>query len=173
MTRRATGPLFRSTEPDNYLIDTSALSNIDTREDSEKVWALIVKLIEQGRITICAQVLGEVRDNPYYKSRIKPYEQAIQAGDRNSNDVEYLSYVGQITYDHPAMSKARSEKNPADPYVVALAALEGYVVVADETRNKRPSRKIPGVCDKLVPPVRCLTLDEFVAAERELYEGTN
>ena len=124
MIRRRSAPLFRSTEPDNYLIDTSALSNIDMRKDSEKVWTLLVKLIDQGRITICAQVLVEVRDSPYYESRIKPYEKTVQAGDRSSNDIENLTRVGRITHDHPGMSKARGEKTPADPYVVALAMLE-------------------------------------------------
>ena len=85
--------------------------------------------------------------------------------------MEYLACVGRITHDHPGMSRARSEKTPADPYVVALAMVEGYVVVAEETRNRRPSRKIPGVCDKL--KIKCVTLDELVASERELYEGTS
>ncbi len=161
--RSARAPLFRPTEPDVYLIDTSAWINIDERTDADAVWQLIVVLIEQGRIVACAQVLTELRDNPMYEPRLKPYERALQAGDRNSDDPDYLQYVGRITHDHPGMSKARGAKTPADPYVIALAELEGYVVVADESM-RHPNRKIPGVCSQR--GIRCLTSVEFVAVAR-------
>jgi hypothetical protein len=160
--RRHPTTLFSSTEPDIYLIDTSAWLNIDSRKDSEDVWRLIVALIEQGRIVACAQVLGELRHSPIYMSRLKPYERALTAGDQNSDDPDYLLLVGKITHEHPAMSGATGTKTPADPYVVALAELEHYVVVCDESM-KRPSRKIPGVC--LKRGIRCITLPEFIAAQ--------
>jgi len=160
MKRRRSLPLFKSVEPDLYVIDSSSWVKIDTRQDSEEVWALIVAIIEQGRIVACAPVLAELRDNPMYLVRMKPYEKALQAGDRD--DVDYLLHVGRITHDHPGMCRARGAKTHADPYVVALAELERHVVVADETCTKRPNRKIPGVCQQR--NIRCLTLDEFIAA---------
>jgi Domain of unknown function (DUF4411) len=159
MKRRRSLPLFRSLEPDVYLIDTSAWLNIGSRSDSEDVWMTIIGLIEKGRIFTCAQVLTELRDDPIYLLRLKPYEKALLAGDRD--DPDYLRHVGKITHDYPSMSRATSSKTPADPYVVALADLERYVVVADETA-KRPNRKIPGVCAQR--RIRCLTLAQFVAA---------
>lgn len=83
----------------------------------------------------------------------------MRAGDRS--DVEYLQFVGKITYEHPGMSKATGWKTRADPYIVALAEMENYVVVCDETAQHRPSRKIPGVCASR--GVRCITLNEFAA----------
>jgi hypothetical protein len=138
--------------------------DIDSRADSEDVWKLIVALIEQGRIVACAQVFQELRNSPIYMLRLKPYEEALQAGDKNSDDPSYLQQVGKITHDYPGMSKATGSKTPADPYVVALAELEGYVVVADEMNTKRPNRKIPGVCHQL--RIRCMTLAEFVSTAR-------
>jgi Domain of unknown function (DUF4411) len=161
MKKRQSLPLFKFVEPDVYLIDTSAWLNIGDHPDCEEIWAALVTLIEQGRVVACAQVIAEMRDDPIYLLRIKPYEKALQAGDRKSDDPEYLQHVGRITYEHPAMSKATSFRNPADPYIVALAELENYVVVADETCAKRSNRKIPGVCQRR--GVRCLTLAEFVA----------
>jgi hypothetical protein len=58
------------------------------------------------------------------------------------------------------MSKATGPKTLADPYIIALAELEGYVVVTDESCNKRPNRKIPGVCKQR--GIRCLTLAQFI-----------
>jgi hypothetical protein len=163
--RRQRLPLFTSTEPDVYLIDTSAWLDIDLREDAGEVWQFIVDLIEQGRIVACAEVLGELQENPIYLLRLERYEAALRAGDRKSDDIEYLIHVGKITHEHPAMSKATAQKTPADPYVIALAELEGYVIVADETCRKRPNRKIPGVCK--MRQMRCMTLDEFVKAMRK------
>jgi Domain of unknown function (DUF4411) len=164
MKRHHRPPLLLSTLPDVYLIDTSAWMNIDLRRDAKEVWEMIECLIQQERVAICAMVLAELKENPIYLTRLKQYENALQALDHNSDDPEYLLRVGQITRDFPAMSKATGEKTPADPYVVALAQWEKYVVVADETRKKRPNRKIPGVCKQL--QIRCLTLDEFVLEAR-------
>ena len=160
MKKRLRLPLFRHLEPDVYVIDSSSWLKVDTRTDSEDVWRLIFDLIENGRIIACNQVLAELREDPIYMLRLKPYEEALQAGHRN--DVAYLQQVGKITHDHPAMCKPTGLKTRADPYIVALADLERYVVVSDESRKKRANRKIPGVCTKL--SIKCLTLDQFITA---------
>lgn len=158
--RRQALPLLNSIEPDVYLVDTSAWSKIDSRPDAEAVWRLVSDLIKCGRVYACSQVMAELRGNAFYRKRIKPHEKSLQFGDLNSDDPAYLQHVGRITHDHPGMSKATSWKTRADPYVVALAELQGYVVVAEENTNKRPNTKIPGVCKKR--RIRCLTLDGFV-----------
>lgn len=159
MKRHRSLPLLQSVLPVAYLIDTSSWLNVDSRADSEDVWRRIVNLIEQARLFTCAQVLGELRESPVYL-RLKPYENALQAGDRGVDDIAYLQHVGRITHDYPSMSGATGWRTPADPYIVALAELEGYVVVADESM-KRPNRKIPGVC--LQRKIRCITLAQFIA----------
>jgi len=161
-------PLLRAGLPDVYVIDTSAWFNIDKRRDFEDVWRLIVCLIGQGRVVATASVLSEIRESPMYLTRLQQFEEALQAGDRKGDDLEYLRRVGEITHDHPAMSGARGTKTKADPYIVALADLEKYVVVADESL-KRKNRKIPGVC--IHYGIRCLTLDEFVVAASATMEG--
>jgi hypothetical protein len=150
--------------PVEYLIDTSAWLNIDNRADREDVWRLIIDLIGHGRIVAPAQVLGELRDSQIYKTRLKPHETALQAGDHGTDDISYLQLVGRITHDYPSMAKATGEKTPVDPYVVALAETEGYVVVTDESR-KRATRKIPGVCDQR--GIRCLTLAQFIVEAKK------
>jgi hypothetical protein len=166
MRRRRSSPLFQQIEPDVYVVDTSAWCNIDMRKDSEETWRLIVDLIDQGRIVACAAVLTELQDEDFYMLRLFPYEAALQAGDRS--DTDYLMHVGRVTREHPAMAGARGTKTKADSYVVALAELEQYVVVADETCRKRPNRKIPGVCQQRGIP--CKLLDEFVAEVRATTE---
>jgi Domain of unknown function (DUF4411) len=167
MTRPRPSPLFQQFEPDVYCVDTSAWCNIDKRSNPEDDWRLIVCLIQLGRIVACATVLDEIQDEDFYMLRIFPHEAALKAGDRT--DTEYLMHVGKVTREHPAMAGARGAKNKADPYVVALAQLEKYVVVADETCRKRPNRKIPGVCK--LRGIKFKMLDEFLSEARASLEA--
>lgn len=162
MRRPRPSPLFQQFEPDVYVIDTSAWCNIDTRSDAEDAWRLIMDFIKQGRIVACASVLREIEDQDFYMPRIFPHEAALRAGDRT--DTNYLMHVGKVTHDHPAMAGATGQKNKADAYIVALAELESYVVVADETCRKRRNRKIPGVCQQR--NIRFKTLDQFLIEAR-------
>jgi|SRR6185503_2451901 len=159
MKRTKRSPLFADQEPDVYVVDTSAWINIDGRPDREVAWSIVTSLIQQGRIVACAAVLTELRENPLYRQRLKPFSEALQAGERGVEDPEYLRHVGVITHKFPGMCKARGMRTPADPYVVALAQLEKYVVVVDES-PRRPNRKIPGVCDKL--GIRWISSEQFI-----------
>jgi len=160
MIKHVRFPLLVSTEPDEYLVDTSAWLNIDSCPKREDTWALIFSLVREGRLFTCAQVIEELHDDGIYLLRLKEFEEALRSGDRT--DVEYLLEVGKVTRNYPSMSGARGRKTPADPFVVALAKLQKYVVVADES-TKRPNRKIPGVCKEL--GIKCRTLSEFIEVE--------
>jgi len=162
MKRRASFPLFHKIEPVVYLFDTSAWLDIEPLPRREAVWATIRRLTDEGRVVTCAQVLAELREDPIYLARIKPLEQALLTGDGNGGDPVYLQRVGRITHDFPGMCRAMGSKTPADPYIVALAQMENYTVIADENM-KRKNRKIPGVCLQL--GIACWTLSKFIAVE--------
>lgn len=159
MSRSSVPPMFRDVNP-VYVIDTSAWSDMHERADFDVVWRIIVGLIEQGRIVVPGRVFEELENEPILE-KLLPFEKALKAGDEKSDNPEYLLDVGKITHQFPSMCKARSRKTPADPYVVALALREQYVVVTNETIEHRPNRKIPGACKKL--NIKHRTLDEFVA----------
>jgi hypothetical protein len=76
--------------------------------------------------------------------------------DTGAVDILYLLKVGEITRRFRGMAKPTSKKTRADPYVVALAYMDGYTVVADE-------HKILRACDAL--KVKCMTLPAFIRAE--------
>jgi hypothetical protein len=102
--RRHSLPLLQSQLPDVYLIDTSAWLNIDGRPDRDDVWRLITNLIAHGRIVTPAQVLGELREDPIFRTRLKAYQAELLAGDHGTDDISYLQLVGRITHDYPSMS---------------------------------------------------------------------
>jgi hypothetical protein len=126
------------------------------------LWVTIIDLIGHRRLFTCSQVMTELKPDPIYQ-KVKRYERALLAHNGKLSDPEFRAAVGRITHDYAGMCKARGEKTPADPYVIALAQLEDYVVVADEGTVKRQTRKIPGACRKL--GICCKTLDEFFSAE--------
>ena len=162
--RRSHDPtLFDTAEPEVYLIDSSAWFNIDLRPDRDEVWRNIYGLISEKRIVVSTEIFDEIRNSTIY-DRLRLHEAALKEGDLGSTDLEYLQLIGKITREHPSMSRARSRKFAADPYVIALAKLQGYTVVADES-NARPNRKIPGACRKY--GVCCLTLPEFIERTRK------
>src|ERR1700730_18102752 len=117
-------PLLVGCAPKVYLFDTSAWLNIDSHPKSDRIWARITELADEGRLCTCLQVIGELRDNPIFQTRIKPMEQKLVDGDADGGDIAFLQAVGRITHDFPSMSKATGTKTPADPYVVALALME-------------------------------------------------
>lgn len=159
MKRRPERTLFDREPEAVYLIDSSAWFNIDERPDSEEVWKIIFRLIGEERIKVCSEVFNEIRETKVYE-RLQFREAALKDGLRRSTDLDFLRTLGDITHKHPSMCKARSRKQVADPYVIAHAELDGYVVVADES-TKRPNRKIPGACGKR--GIRCHSLDRFIA----------
>jgi hypothetical protein len=150
--------LFDGPEPEVYLIDSSSWFNIEIHLDGGKIWPRIYKLIGEKRIVVCGEVFEEIRKSPIYE-RLRFHEAALREGDLPTSDVEYLQLIGKITREHPSMSKARSRKFCADPYIVALAKIQGYTVVADES-DGRANKKIPGACKKL--GVRCIKLPQFI-----------
>jgi hypothetical protein len=154
--------LFESEEPDVYVFDTSAWVNVKSHRKSDDLWVTIIDLIGHRRLVTCPQVMTELKPDPIYK-QVKRYEKALLAHSGKLSNPEFRIAVGRITHDSPGMCKARGEKTPADPYVIALAQLEDYVVIADEGTVKRQTRKIPGACRAL--GICCKTLDEFFTAE--------
>jgi hypothetical protein len=77
MKKSANLTLFVEEEPDVYLIDTSAWLNIEERSDRDDVWRIIFDLVEQGRVVVCAPVIAELKTNPIYLAKLKPYERAL------------------------------------------------------------------------------------------------
>jgi hypothetical protein len=81
---------------------------------------------------------------------------------------EYVANVGTVQFRYPGMGRAMGTKRRGDPYVVGLAMTydtdrEPWVVVCGELHEKRPRRKIRGVCHEL--GIKCITLDELIELE--------
>jgi hypothetical protein len=133
-----------------YIIDTCCFMSLDgserqedryTSEQQKIIWNGIEGIC--SRITIIPQVKHELQK--YYP---EPLPSRIKSLIR--------------PYAHHT-------RDPADPWIVAVAQHYGYVVVTDEViKRKRKNDKdrdhIPDVCSAL--GLECLTLDDFILLEK-------
>jgi hypothetical protein len=78
--------------------------------------------------------------------------------------------VTEILAVHEKLPDTRSGRSAADPFVVALAQIEGCAVVTGERRRTRSADRpnIPDVCDALGIP--CITLLDLMRAEGWKFE---
>jgi hypothetical protein len=128
----------------------------------------VIQLIEMGKIICPPEAWEEVKRCPWVKAWLNEHRSRIV---RSITDPGYLARVGQVTYRFPAMARARSSRDRADQYVVAMASYlndidnpRNHIVVARETPAKRKNRKIPTACQAFGVSFKTLTEvlhDEF------------
>ena len=142
--------MAESVEEVIYVVDASSWISIDGNPDANRILSRLDELIERGAIKCPPQALNEVR-NAYMAGWIKARRKQISHTLRNK--VEFLTLLGQVTFQFAAMSGARGRRNRADPYLVAYAAYRNQtgnptrcVVVCAESATKRPNRKLPTAC---------------------------
>ena len=142
-----------------YAIDTSALVRLEERRDADKIWPKFFDLIRQQRIKTVSYVMDElVRTSAVTAMRLRPYR----------NDFVYrqlpdlVSEASRLINLYPRMSRPRSRRTVADPWVIALAHVEGMTVITCELAN--PSIHIPDACKK--EGVECRDLAFLIKAEK-------
>jgi hypothetical protein len=107
------------------------------------VWEKIEELITQGHLRATEEVLHELKmqdDEMYRWARsqpdfIVPIDEAIQLE------------VRDILRHHPKLIDERKNRSGADPFVIALAAVNDATVVCNELPSRAANRPhIPDVC---------------------------
>ena len=74
----------------------------------------------------------------------------------------------------PHLDRIPSDREPADPYIIAYAQMHDLTVVtnelhrSDRTRSNKSGDHVPDVCEGLSPKVEWLYLAEFAAIEHLL-----
>ncbi len=130
-----------------YSIDTSSLLAGWVRhyppDVFPPVWEKIEELITQGHLRATEEVLYELKkqdDEVYRWARARPgfivaIDEAIQLE------------VRDILRHHPKLIDERKNRSGADPFVIALAAVNKGIVVCNELPSRAANRPhIPDVC---------------------------
>lgn len=130
-----------------YSIDTSEILHAWQRYPPDvfpDVWANLDYLIGQGIIIASEAVLWELE-----VKHDKPWDWARQSGMFVPMDGDIQERVDAILEKYPRLVDERKEQSGADPFVIALAQIEGCTVVTGEVYGTPNRPKIPDVCDAL------------------------
>jgi Domain of unknown function (DUF4411) len=146
-----------------YCIDTSALiaAWYERYKPNRfpKLWEQLDQLITDGRLVSSTLVLRECsrQRSEELHAWLKPREAMFITPDE--------TVQGQVDYivnTYTALVAAGKEKFQADPFVIALAKVNSYAVVTEET-GLGSLGKIPGVCNAM--KIECINLMQLIDEE--------
>ena len=133
-----------------YSVDTSALMDGWLRyyppEHFPGLWERIDSLIDEGRLLASEEVLVEVSE---HTDSLAEWLQERQDEVIVPTGNAVTTAVRQILTSHERLVMSGSGRNRADPFVIAVARLQGATVVTGEKGGNRNRPKIPSVCDDL------------------------
>lgn len=150
-----------------YSFDSSAFINPWRRYYPPDVfgslWDRIAELIEKEQIKASIEVRYELekKDDELY-AFLKRFDNLFVPLDEEQQDS-----VSEILTRFPHWIDVDSDKNNADPFVVALARQLDFAVVSYERSGSLESPKIPHVCRSL--QVRSLNFVEFLREIRQTF----
>lgn len=147
-----------------YSIDTSALLDGLIRSYPQDtfptLWRQVDGLVDASRLRACRMVHGELShkaDDAFNwldgrPGMIVELDAAIQAAGK------------AIVAQFPGLVDLRRHRSGADPFVIAVAQVQGLTVVTGEKPTNNPARpKIPDVCAQINLP--CISFLGLINAE--------
>jgi hypothetical protein len=134
-----------------YVVDTSVLVNIrDVHHDSTEIWLNFTNAIVSGRVRTIRQVWDEL-DSRFadIAARLKAYKKQFVLPDDVTYTASVVAEVRDLNRHHKNLWNPIGGRNPADPFLIAVAKDLNVIVVTDEKRQGPGfQRRIPYVCVK-------------------------
>jgi hypothetical protein len=125
------------------------------------LWARIETLIDEKIISATEEVLVELerKDDEIHEWALERKDMFVAI------DEAIQDTVRDVLKDHKKLLDTRKGRSGADPFVIALAILQGCSVVTLEGRSRSPEKRpnIPDVCEVLGVP--CLSLLQMIERE--------
>jgi hypothetical protein len=143
-----------------YSFDTSAFINgrrdLLPPETFPSLWSRVEEMIGHGAIRSTDEVERELskRADEVHTWAKTQTDLFVSLDERLQRE------TSAILKAHPRLLGKGGGRNAADPFVIALASLNGGVVVTEERPRNLTSPRIPDVCHAL--GVRCLGLVDFI-----------
>lgn len=132
-----------------YSVDTSALidgmERFYPRRNFPALWERVDLLIDEGRMHISEEAWSEATS---VDAPVREWCEEEGAGRERSvyaTTAAVAAVAGQIGAQFPNWVK-QGRKNGADPFVIAVAEVEGGMVISGETNGGPGRPKIPYVC---------------------------
>ena len=133
-----------------YCIDTSSLIAAWQErypiENFPRFWDKVDALITEGRLIAPIEVLNEMKKR---SDELHTWLKARASMFRELDDAIQIE-AGQVLGQFPRLVGERKLRTSADPFVIALARVEGLALVTDEKPTGSATRpNIPDVCTAL------------------------
>src|SRR5262249_22894553 len=133
-----------------YVIDVDVLARIHVRKDSNHIYDVLIDMAQDKELRA---VFDELKRFGTVNDILKGHRDAFQipAEDQFHKDVPAL--METLGNEAPYLWEQTGGKNPdpADPWIVAVAAKYGYTVVTNE--SPRSPVRIPAACK--LPKINC------------------
>ena len=141
------------TDGKRYLIDTDVLAHIRNRKDSDHIYDEIAKAIHAGWVRTVKQVPDELKKWRTVYSRVNPLRKKliVPAKEQYCTEVRAMNQVIQDIAPFLFEQVGGKNPDPADPWLIAVAKVHGYVLVTNEKTTS--TTRIPAVCR--MPQVNC------------------
>ena len=136
-----------------YLIDTDVLEHIRHRADAEQIYTGLIGMAKDGKLKTVRQVFGELKKHKSTHKVLAPHERHFVVSSQLQYCVEVQEKMAILNREAAYLWPQIGGKNPdpADPWLVAVAATHGCTLVTDEKQDS-PAR-IPAACK--LPKIAC------------------
>jgi predicted nucleic acid-binding protein len=135
---------------------------IRRKRDSEQIYSRLIAAAEDGTVRTVRQVFGELRTHHPVFRVLAPHRAKFQIPIEEQFSPEVQAYLDVIGNDAPFLYAVVGDKNPdpADPFLVAVAAAHGYSLATNESDLSQ--FKIPAVCRLPQIGARCINGAHFL-----------
>jgi len=121
---------------------------------------MIGKNIENKNIIICEAVFNEIKKSVELKLWLEKYKKLIEPCYLDKVLIE----AKVIINDYPKLIDINNPSDQSDPYIIALAKLNGLMVLTNEKYSEGGKKtKIPFICKQL--SIKCINTHEFYRNE--------
>jgi hypothetical protein len=144
------------------VIDVDVLARIHVRKDSAAIYDALIAMAGNGKVRTVRQTFDELkRFNPQHEI-LKAHRDKFQIPTDEQFCEKVAGFIEILGNEASYLNEAVGGKNPdpADPWIIAVAASYGHTVVTNE--SPRSTMRIPAACRLSKIKCRCIRGPHFL-----------
>lgn len=147
-----------------YIVDTDVLIGFYDSlpmEVYETQWNLLKRYVEEKRLLICEAVFSEIKKAVELKKWLSNFDKLVIPCFTHDVIVEAKTIINS----YPKLIDINNTSDQADPYVIALAKINGYTILTNEIYSEGSKKtRIPYICKQL--SIDCMNTRQFYVEEK-------
>jgi Domain of unknown function (DUF4411) len=145
-----------------YIIDVDVLARIHVRKDSKNIYDVLIDMAQDKEIRTVRQTFDELKRFGTVNDILKGHRDAFQISAEEQFHENVSALIEILGNEAPYLWEQTGGKNPdpADPWIIAVAAQYGYTVVTNE--SPRSPMRIPAACKLPKIGCRCIRGPHFL-----------